>query len=85
MSFSGRSDARSAAIPTAMPASWRFVASAIGRCTIATQRALVDGQAGVSSEHAERVLGHAILGVEGIYDRHRYARRDGRRAAGAGG
>jgi integrase len=29
--------------------------------------------AGVSSEHAERVLGHAILGVEGTYDRHSYA------------
>ena len=29
-------------------------------------------RAGVSSEHAERVLGHAIRGVEGTYDRHRY-------------
>ena len=29
-------------------------------------------RAGVSSEHAERVLGHAIRGVEGVYDRHRY-------------
>ena len=28
--------------------------------------------AGVSSEHAERVLGHAIVGVEGVYDRHHY-------------
>jgi hypothetical protein len=26
----------------------------------------------VSSEHAERVMGHAIGGVEGIYDRHHY-------------
>jgi integrase len=29
-------------------------------------------RAGVSSEHAERVMGHAISGVEGIYDRHHY-------------
>jgi integrase len=29
-------------------------------------------RAGVSSEHAERVMGHAIGGVEGVYDRHGY-------------
>ena len=29
-------------------------------------------RAGISSEHAERVLGHAIPGVEGIYNRHEY-------------
>jgi hypothetical protein len=29
-------------------------------------------RAGVQSEHAERVLGHAIGGVEGTYNRHRY-------------
>jgi hypothetical protein len=29
-------------------------------------------RAGVLSEHAERVMGHAIGGVEGIYDRHSY-------------
>ena len=29
-------------------------------------------RAGVSSEHAERVMGHVVAGVEGIYDRHRY-------------
>jgi hypothetical protein len=29
-------------------------------------------RAGVSSEHAERVLGHAIRGVEGTYNRHPY-------------
>jgi integrase len=29
-------------------------------------------RAGVPSDHAERVLGHAIGGVEGIYDRHAY-------------
>ena len=28
--------------------------------------------AGVLSEHAERVMGHAIGGVEGVYDRHSY-------------
>ena len=26
----------------------------------------------MQSEHAERVLGHVIGGVEGIYDRHSY-------------
>ena len=36
-----------------------------------TARSLLS-RAGVQSEHAERVLGHAIGGVEGIYDRHRY-------------
>ena len=29
-------------------------------------------EADVSSDHAERVLGHAIGGVEAIYDRHAY-------------
>jgi hypothetical protein len=29
-------------------------------------------RAGVSSDHAERVMGHAIKGTEGIYDRHAY-------------
>jgi hypothetical protein len=29
-------------------------------------------RAGVSSEVAERVLGHSIRGVEGIYNRHQY-------------
>jgi integrase len=36
-----------------------------------TARSLLP-RAGVLSEHAERVLGHAIRGVEGIYDRHQY-------------
>jgi integrase len=36
-----------------------------------TARSLMS-RAGVSSEHGERVLGHAIGGVEGIYDRHKY-------------
>jgi integrase len=36
-----------------------------------TARSLMS-RAGVQSEHAERVLGHVIGGVEGIYDRHTY-------------
>jgi integrase len=36
-----------------------------------TARSLMS-RAGVQSEHAERVLGHAIGGVEGIYNRHAY-------------
>lgn len=36
-----------------------------------TARSLMS-RAGVSSEHAERVLGHVISGVEGVYDRHSY-------------
>ena len=39
-----------------------------------TARSLMS-RAGVSSEHAERVMGHAIGGVEGIYDRHTIATR----------
>jgi integrase len=29
-------------------------------------------RANVLSEHAEKVMGHSIRGVEGVYDRHRY-------------
>jgi integrase len=36
-----------------------------------TARSLM-ARAGVSSEHAERVLGHVIPGVEGVYNRHAY-------------
>jgi integrase len=36
-----------------------------------TARSLMS-RAGVLSEHAERVMGHAIAGVEGVYDRHSY-------------
>jgi integrase len=36
-----------------------------------TARSLMS-RAGVPSEHAERCLGHAIGGVEGIYNRHQY-------------
>jgi integrase len=41
-----------------------------------TARSLLS-RAGVSSEHAERVLGHAIRGVEGVYDRHSYEQEKG--------
>ena len=37
-----------------------------------TARSLMS-RAGVARDHAERVLGHAIGGVEGVYDRHAYA------------
>jgi integrase len=37
-----------------------------------TARSLM-GRAGVPSDHAERVLGHVMPGVRGIYDRHAYA------------
>jgi integrase len=36
-----------------------------------TARSLMS-RAGVPSKHAERVLGHTIGGVEGVYDRHKY-------------
>ena len=36
-----------------------------------TSRSLLS-RAGVRPDIAERVLGHAVGGVEGIYDRHRY-------------
>src|SRR5262249_16381069 len=36
-----------------------------------TARSLMS-RAGVQSEHAERVLGHVIPGIEGIYNRHQY-------------
>ena len=45
-----------------------------------TARSLMS-RAGVSSEHAERVMGHSIPGVEGVYDRHRYDREKGQALA----
>jgi integrase len=36
-----------------------------------TARSLM-GRAGVPTDHAERVLGHVIPGVRGVYDRHSY-------------
>ena len=41
-----------------------------------TSRSLMS-RAGVLSEHAERVMGHVIGGVEGIYDRHDYSAEKG--------
>ena len=38
-----------------------------------TARSLMS-RAGVPGEHAERVMGHAIAGVEGVYDVHEYRR-----------
>ena len=34
-------------------------------------------RAGVRPDIAERVMGHAMGGVEGIYDRHRYTEEKG--------
>jgi integrase len=51
-----------------------------GRCDVTgwtlhdlrrTARSLMS-EAGVSSEHSERVMGHAIAGIESVYDRHQY-------------
>lgn len=36
-----------------------------------TARSLMS-RAGISSDHAERAIGHAISGVRGVYDRHKY-------------
>ena len=41
-----------------------------------TARSLMS-RAGVRPDHAERALGHAIIGVEGIYDRHSYLEEKG--------
>jgi integrase len=41
-----------------------------------TARSLMS-RAGVSGEHAERVLGHAIPGVEGVYNRHHFSDEKG--------
>ena len=43
-----------------------------------TARSLMS-RTGVSSEHAEKVLGHVVAGVEGVYDRNSY--RDEKAAA----
>jgi integrase len=36
-----------------------------------TARSLMS-RAGISSDHAERALGHVIAGVRGVYDQHKY-------------
>jgi integrase len=53
-----------AKLPAGMPA-WRL------HDLRRTARSLMS-RAGISSEHAERVMGHAIGGVEGVYDHYRY-------------
>lgn len=45
-----------------------------------TNRSLM-ARAGVAREIAERVLGHAVGGVEAIYDRHRYTAEKGKALA----
>ena len=66
MSASGMFKAKfDAKLPSDMP-NWRL------HDLRRTARSLMS-RAGVSSEHAERVMGHAIGGVEGVYDRYRYA------------
>src|SRR6516164_8387480 len=66
MSASGMFKAKfDAKLPSDMPA-WRL------HDLRRTARSLMS-RAGVSSEHAERVMGHAIKGVEAVYDRHEYA------------
>ena len=47
------------------------VSAAVSIC--AAPAAPLMSRAGVLSEHAERVMGHAVGGVEGVYDRHPYA------------
>jgi len=59
--FKAKFDAK---LPSAMPP-WRL------HDLRRTARSLMS-RAGVSSEHAERVMGHSIGGVEQIYDRHAY-------------
>ncbi|MCH2240060.1 MAG: integrase family protein [Blastomonas sp.] len=41
-----------------------------------TARSLMS-RAGVRPDHSERVLGHVIAGVEGVYDRHSYSKEKG--------
>ena len=58
----------------ALPKMERWVVHDLRR----TARSLMS-RAGVRPDHAERVLGHTIKGVEGVYDRHDY--RDEKAAA----
>jgi len=63
-SFSQRKEELSKKLPAKMP---RWVLHDLRR----TARSLM-ARARVDSEHAERVLGHAIGGIEGVYNRHPY-------------
>ena len=55
-------------LETTLPRADRWVIHDLRR----TARSLMS-RAGVRPDIAERVLGHAIPGVEGVYDRHSYA------------
>ena len=66
-SFSQHKDELDAKMRERLPNMERWVLHDLRR----TARSLMS-RAGVPSEHAERTLGHAIKGVEGVYDRHRY-------------
>ena len=59
----------------ARPSAWRRFpgASRSHHDLRRTARSLM-ARAGVPREHAERVLGHVLPGVEGTYDRHDYAK-----------
>jgi integrase len=48
-----------------------------------TARSLL-AEIGVADNIAEQVLGHAVRGVEGVYNRHKYFRGEGRRLAAVG-
>ena len=63
-SFSQRKGELDAKLPTRMPA-WTL------HDLRRTARSLL-ARAGVADAVAERVLGHAIVGVEGVYNRHNY-------------
>jgi integrase len=63
--ISGFSNAKEILDRTSGVAAWRF------HDLRRTARSLMS-RAGVASDIAERVLGHAILGVAGVYDRHSY-------------
>ncbi len=63
--FSGVSKAKRALDEAAGVEGWRF------HDLRRTARSLLS-RAGVPSDLAERVLGHAIAGVRGVYDRHTY-------------
>jgi integrase len=63
--ISGYSKAKAAVDKASGVGSWRF------HDLRRTARSLMS-RAGVSSDIAERVLGHAIPGVAGVYDRHSY-------------
>ena len=72
-SFSQRKDEIDAKLPSNMPA-WTI------HDLRRTARSLLS-RADVRPDISERVLGHAIAGVEGVYDRHDYDEEKGRALA----